>query len=644
ENNSNDGDENSSNDGDENSSNDGDVNDYQNNSDYSVSEKINKSKSKNLIKLNNSYKSNNKYEYDSNNSSGYDSIDSNLIINILKYDKQKDNKDTIKNDLEKLLSCNNNCSVENHNEEKKLFINHVQMLCYLIKHKKINSNKNIMKTWEKKKYDFKCCQLQKAYKIFLTIIYSIVKEIKKLRKELKCMRNYIFINLDIEKYLNENNMSIIKNKINDVNDVVKNGSSKDNRENNSNSYSNNIITDFFLKKNFCTTINGKECEKKKIYISYVSLDNYQILFYSLKDIVRIKNIQKHLKKISYYIEYNIDEGVTPSIAPTSAVGTFTHSTNFTNTGMDVVTNSDADNGNKNKTTTSTGIGTGIGTGTGTGMGTSRNVNIPNYCSMFYEKFKIKEYDLYHIQSLFNCSIPTVECMNMFISCLNCNYKKVYQKKNILQNELSADYLYTLPSVYCCEIQIIKHQDFIDLKETCQNLIKKKNIYEKLLYHKRTYIYDDCYFIIPFFTSYGNFLIIIQINKKGSLNSSTRDTNLFTYDFIINSYVFPNNSSFQAIVHFTYSFIKSLKKCFKTRKSDENVPNITYLNLPHVNKEKLIYKTVESSKNRNEIVINMMFLIESFFNNTQKIKPPIEFNEGLRFLYMIRLLEFFHERG
>ncbi|SBT50313.1 conserved Plasmodium protein, unknown function [Plasmodium ovale wallikeri] len=495
--------------------------------------------------------------------SHYKELGDEEIINFLKQSKGSMDKNVYREYLRNLLGRDETCTIENHREEKMLFIKKVKKLCNLVKNKKFNDK--YIKAWQKKSY-FTCCKLQRAYKIFLVTIFSIVKEIKKLKKELNCMRNFIFINSGIENYLNENNISIVKKDYEDNDKINKHLS-----ENN-----NSIINNFFLKKDFFSVVQQKA---KKKYISYVPLKNYKILFLPLKQIFNEKNIQKKLKHISYYIEFN--------------------------------------------------------------------KYIPEYCSMFYEHFKIKENYLYHIQSLFNNAIPTVQCINMFITCLNYNYGKIYKKKSVFTYELSNTYLSTFPYVYCCDVQIVKHREFLKLKETCHKIIKNNEIYDNFANHLSSYVYDDSYFIIPFFSSYGKFLIIIKINKNKNFGSSVgilKYKNFITYDVIINSFVFPNDSSFQAIVHFSHIFINTLMKLFKTRNSDENIPEIIFANLPHVEKQKLIYHEIESSKNRGEIIINMIFLIESFFNNTHKMKAPKEFNQGLRFLYIIRLLEFYYEKS
>ncbi|CRG97022.1 conserved Plasmodium protein, unknown function [Plasmodium gallinaceum] len=485
-------------------------------------------------------------------------IDDEQIINFLKNNKKISDKKYYREYLKNLLTCNKVCSIKDHSIEKGIFIKKVKKLCDLIKNKKFNDK--YMNYW-KCKVRFKCCKLQRAYKIFLAIICSIVKEINKLTKELNSMSNFIFINSGIENYLNEKNISIIE-KIREDNDLIDNYFSE-----------NNIINDFFFNKNF-----SREEEKKKKYISYVPLENYKILLLCLKDIFNEKNLEEQLKNISYYIEFD----------------------NY----------------------------------------------IPNYCNFFYDKFKINCNYLYHIQSLYHNSAPTVECLNMFIACLNYNYSKIHKKKTLFKYELNNNYLSTLPFVYCCDIQVIKHLEFLKLKDTCQKIIKDNKIYENFLNHLFSYIFDESYFIIPFFTSYGKFLIIIKTNRNENSEisiDSLKNKNSITYDVIINSFVFPNDSSFHAIIHFSHIFIKCLKNFFKTRNSDENIPEISFANLLNIEKQQIIYQEIETNKNRNEIIINMFFLIESFFNNTKKIRVPKEFNQGLRFLYIIRLLEFFHEK-
>ncbi|EUR68124.1 hypothetical protein PFBG_04089 [Plasmodium falciparum 7G8] len=480
------------------------------------------------------------------------------IINFLK----SNDKNVYRKYLKNLLVCDKKCSIENHSEEKDLFLKRVQKLCSLIKNKKFNYKYT---DYWKKKVHFKCCKLQRAYNIFIIIIFSIVKEIKNLTKELNEMSNFIFINSGIETYLNECNISLVQ-KRKEHNDIINNYFNE-----------NNIINSFFFKKYFCK----EEKKKKKKYISYIPLHNYKILFLCLQEIFNDKNIHDKLEKISYYIEFD--------------------DTNI----------------------------------------------LPNYCNSFYKHFKINEMYLYHIQSLYNDSVPTIPCLNMFISCMNYNYGKIHKKKSLFKYELNNTHLSTLPYVYCCDIQLIKYFEFLKLKETCYKIIKNNKIYDNFLSHLSSYIFDDSYFIIPFFTSYGKFLIIIKTNKNIDNLQQSMDTlknkNSITYDVIINSFVFPNDSSFQAIIHFSHIFINTLKNLFKTRNSDEDIPDITFENLLNVDKKRLIYHEIESNKNKRHIIMNMIFLIESFFNNTEKTRIPKEFDEGLRFLYVIRLLEFFHEK-
>ncbi|SOV17033.1 conserved Plasmodium protein, unknown function [Plasmodium sp. gorilla clade G2] len=486
------------------------------------------------------------------------------IINFLK----SNDKNVYRKYLKNLLVCDKKCSIENHSEEKDLFLKRVQKLCSLIKNKKFNYKYT---DYWKNKVHFKCCKLQRAYNIFIVIIFSIVKEIKNLTKELNEMNNFIFINSGIETYLNECNISLVQ-KRKEHNDIINNYFNE-----------NNIINSFFFKKNFCKEEEEEEKKKKKKkkYISYVPLHNYKILFLCLQDIFNDKNNHDKLEKISYYIEFD--------------------DTNI----------------------------------------------LPNYCNSFYKNFKINEMYLYHIQSLYNDSVPTITCLNMLISCMNYNYSKIHKKKSLFKYELNNTHLSTLPYVYCCDIQLIKYFEFLKLKETCYKIIKNNKIYDNFLTHLSSYIFDDSYFIIPFFTSYGKFLIIIKTNKNiDNLQQSMdnlKNKNSITYDVIINSFVFPNDSSFQAIIHFSHIFINTLKNVFKTRNSDEDIPDITFENLLNVDKKRLIYHEIESSKNKRDIIINMIFLIESFFNNTEKTRIPKEFDEGLRFLYVIRLLEFFHHK-
>ncbi|ETW30322.1 hypothetical protein PFFCH_02240 [Plasmodium falciparum FCH/4] len=207
--------------------------------------------------------------------------------------------------------------------------------------------------------------------------------------------------------------------------------------------------------------------------------------------------------------------------------------------------------------------------------------------------------LYHIQSLYNDSVPTIPCLNMFISCMNYNYGKIHKKKSLFKYELNNTHLSTLPYVYCCDIQLIKYFEFLKLKETCYKIIKNNKIYDNFLSHLSSYIFDDSYFIIPFFTSYGKFLIIIKTNKNIDNLQQSMDTlknkNSITYDVIINSFVFPNDSSFQAIIHFSHIFINTLKNLFKTRNSDEDIPDITFENLLNVDKKRLIYHNLSCNK-------------------------------------------------
>ncbi|EAA19214.1 hypothetical protein [Plasmodium yoelii yoelii] len=114
-------------------------------------------------------------------------------------------------------------------------------------------------------------------------------------------------------------------------------------------------------------------------------------------------------------------------------------------------------------------------------------------------------------------------------------------------------------------------------------------------------------------------------------------NIISYDIFINSFSYPNDSSFQAIVHFSHVFINILRTFFKTRNSDENIPEIFYSPMSNIDKQKLIYHEMESATNRGHIIMNMLFLIESFFNNTKKVKPPMIFYEGLRFLYICSII-------
>ncbi|CRH02812.1 conserved Plasmodium protein, unknown function [Plasmodium relictum] len=513
------------------------------------------SKKYELEKIEESYSSDNILSFDKVSLSN--EIDDEQIINFLKYKKKNTDTKKYREYLKNILTCDKTCSIKDHASEKDTFIKKIKKLCDLIKNKKFKDK--YMNYW-KCKVHFKCCKLQRAYKIFLMIICSMVKEINKLTKELNDMSNFIFINSGIENYLNENNISVIEKSKSD-NDLIENYFSE-----------NNIINDFFFNENF-----SKE-EKKKKYISYIPLENYRILLLCLRDIFNEKNLVEQLKNISYYIEFD----------------------NY----------------------------------------------IPNYCNSFYDKFKINYNYLYHIQSLYHNSVPTIECINMFISCLNYNYSKIHKKKPLFKYDLNNNYLLSLPFVYCCDVQIIRHLEFLKLKETCQKIIKNNKIYEKFLNHLFSYIFDESYFIIPFFTSYGKFLIIIKTNRNKNTETSIdslKNKNSITYDVIINSFVFPNDSSFHAIIHFSHIFIKCLKNFFKTRNSDENIPEISFANLLNIEKQQIIYQEIETSKNRNEIIINMLFLIESFFNNTKKIRVPKEFNQGLRFLYITRLIEFFHKK-
>ncbi|OTN63620.1 Uncharacterized protein PKNOH_S140276800 [Plasmodium knowlesi] len=237
---------------------------------------------------------------------------------------------------------------------------------------------------------------------------------------------------------------------------------------------------------------------------------------------------------------------------------------------------------------------------------------------------------------------------MFIACLNNNYSNILKKKFVFQCELNNSYLAKLPCVYCCDVQIVRHVDFLKLKETCQRIIKQKKIHQLFVDHLSSSLLDESYFIVPFFTSYGKFLIVIKSSRSDNPEYSSMDIlqnkNLLTYDILINSFVFPNGSSFQAIVHLSYVFINTLRDFFKTRNSDENIPEIAFLSLPHLDKQKLLHHEMESSTNRADIIVSVLFLLEAFFNNTKKMKPPAQFNQGLRFLYIIRLLEFFHQKG
>eukprot|EP00366_Plasmodium_knowlesi_P004974 XP_002262472.1 hypothetical protein, conserved in Plasmodium species [Plasmodium knowlesi strain H] len=450
--------------------------------------------------------------------------------------------------LRNMLRCDKKCTVENHAEEKDLFLSKVKKLSNLVKYKKFKEK--YTKKWEEKIALFKCNKLRRAYKIFLVIVFSIVKEIKELKKELKDMSQFVFINSGIENYLNENNMSTVrKNKESGVGanrfDDYHLGSA------NLISGSDNVINSFFLMRTFQSEdsekdFNGKKKKKKK-YISYVPLENYHILFQSIEEIFNEKNVQEKLANISYYIE--LDK------------------------------------------------------------------YIPHYCSLFFRQFKIKKQLLSHIQSLYNNSVPTVECVNMFIACLNNNYSNILKKKFVFQCELNNSYLAKLPCVYCCDVQIVRHVDFLKLKETCQRIIKQKKIHQLFVDHLSSSLLDESYFIVPFFTSYGKFLIVIKSSRSDNPEYSSMDIlqnkNLLTYDILINSFVFPNGSSFQAIVHLSYVFINTLRDFFKTRNSDENIPEIAFLSLPHLDKQKLLHHEMESSTNRADIIVSVPIQIMKF---------------------------------
>ncbi|CAD2114279.1 hypothetical protein YYG_00561 [Plasmodium vinckei petteri] len=492
------------------------------------------------------------------------------ILKFLKDKTKHIDKHAYREALKKSLECNTNCNVENHNDEKIEFIKKIKKISDLIKNKKFDNK--YKKVWEKKVKNFKCNKLQRAYKIFLSILFAIVKDINKLKKELKEMDNFIFINSGIEKYL-KNEADIMLNCKNSQDEL------KAKKEN-------NIINHFFLKKNFYTDSERNICnykdrqKKKKKYISYIPLKNYRILSCSLKEIFNEKLLQDKLENILYYVEYDKD--------------------------------------------------------------------IPDYCKFFFKEFKIKDTYLYNIQTLYNSNfVPNIECINMLINCLNYNYEEIYKKKYFFKYEYNYTYLSEIPSVYCCNVQIVKYLEFLKLKETCNNIIKNNKIYEQFLNHLSNYILEESYFIIPFFTSYGKFIIVIKKNKSDNNENAFMDLlkykNTISYDIFINSFTYPNDSSFQAIVHFSHVFINILRTFFKTRNSDENIPEIFYSPMPNVEKQKLIYHEMETTNNRGHIIMNMLFLIESFFNNTKKVKPPTVFYEGLKFLYIIRLIEFYYQK-
>ncbi|CAD2105612.1 conserved Plasmodium protein, unknown function [Plasmodium vinckei lentum] len=492
------------------------------------------------------------------------------ILKFLKDKTKHIDKHAYREALKKSLECNTNCNVENHNDEKIEFIKKIKKISDLIKNKKFDNK--YKKVWEKKVKSFKCNKLQRAYKIFLSILFAIVKDINKLKKELKEMDNFIFINSGIEKYL-KNEADIMLNCKNSQDEL------KAKKEN-------NIINHFFLKKNFYTDSERSICnykdrqKKKKKYISYIPLKNYRILSCSLKEIFNEKLLQDKLENILYYVEYDKD--------------------------------------------------------------------IPDYCKFFFKEFKIKDTYLYNIQTLYNSNfVPNIECINMLINCLNYNYEEIYKKKYFFKYEYNYTYLSEIPSVYCCNVQIVKYLEFLKLKETCNNIIKNNKIYEQFLNHLSNYILEESYFIIPFFTSYGKFIIVIKKNKSDNNENAFMDLlkykNTISYDIFINSFAYPNDSSFQAIVHFSHVFINILRTFFKTRNSDENIPEIFYSPMPNIEKQKLIYHEMETANNRGHIIMNMLFLIESFFNNTKKVKPPTVFYEGLKFLYIIRLIEFYYQK-
>ncbi|VEV59307.1 conserved Plasmodium protein, unknown function [Plasmodium vinckei vinckei] len=492
------------------------------------------------------------------------------LIKFLKDKTKHIDKHAYRETLKKSLECNTNCNVENHNNEKIEFIKNIKKISDLIKNKKFDNK--YKKEWEKKIKNFKCNKLQRAYKIFLSILFAIVKDINRLKKEIKEMDNFIFINSGIEKYL-KNETDIMLNCKNNQDEL------KAKKEN-------NIINHFFLKKNFYTDSERNICnykdrqKKKKKYISYIPLKNYRILSCSLKEIFNEKLLQDKLENILYYIEYDKD--------------------------------------------------------------------IPDYCKFFFKDFKIKDTYLYNIQTLYNSNfVPNIECINMLINCLNYNYEEIYKKKYFFKYEYNYTYLSEIPSVYCCNVQIVKYLEFLKLKETCNNIIKNNKIYEQFLNHLSNYIVEESYFIIPFFTSYGKFIIVIKKNKSDNNENAFMDLlkykNTISYDIFINSFAYPNDTSFQAIVHFSYVFINILRTFFKTRNSDENIPEIFYSPIPNVEKQKLIYHEMEAGNNRGNIIMNMLFLIESFFNNTKKVKPPTIFYEGLKFLYIIRLIEFYYQK-
>ncbi|KJP88684.1 hypothetical protein AK88_01565 [Plasmodium fragile] len=506
--------------------------------------------------------------------------DDDHIVHFLKSNRGNQDRGWYAEYLRNLLRCDKKCTVENHAQEKDLFLSKVKKLSNLVKYKKFKEK--YTNEWEQKIALFKCDKLRRAYRIFLAIIFSIVKEIKELKRELKDMSQFVFINSGIENYLNENNISTARrkkesgvgaNRFNDYHLGSDSGYGGD-----------NVINSFFLRKAFSSEDSEKktngEKKKKKKYISYVPLKNYHILFQSIKEIFNEQNVQDKLAHISYYIELDKD--------------------------------------------------------------------IPPYCSLFFRQFKIKKQVLFHIQSLYSNSVPTVPCVNMFIACLNYNYSNVLKKKFVFQSELNNSYLAKFPCVYCCNVQIVRHVDFLKLKETCHRIIKENKIHQLFVDHLSSSLLDESYFIVPFFTSYGKFLMVIKSNRSSNPDSSSTDVlqnkNCITYDILINSFVFPNGSSFQAIVHLSYVFVNTLRDFFKTRNSDENIPEISFLSLPHVDKQQLLHHEIESAANRTDIIINVLFLLESFFNNTKKMKAPAEFNQGLRFLYIIRLLEFFHQKG
>lgn len=466
--------------------------------------------------------------------------------------------------------CNELCCGKYKDINNKTFAKVIERLYSVIKNKKLSEH--CLSELENNVDELNCVKLRTTYKSLLLLIYTAIEEVKELRKHLRDSNNYIFMNEGIEKYLNEKNISFLERGIqcNELFDSC---------------FSNNAIHSFFFRSRFLR-------KPSKKYIYYESFEHYRILLICLKDIFYDSKMLMQLNNVAYYVELG-DIEKKKFESDTCEIENEKHTEH-----SDV------------------------------------RLLIPSYMNEFYNNFKIKEEHLKHVQSLFHNSIPTVECVNMFINCLNENYSKIHKNKLFYKFELDNAYISLLPYVYCCKVQLIKYSDFLNLKETCQHIIKYNKIYDDFVNHLSSYIFEKFYFLVPFYTSYGKFIIIIKADKNG---------NNYSYDVLINSFIFPNESSFHAIIHFSHFFIKSLNSMLCNYDSlNAGMPMILYTALPDVDKQQILFPEIESQKSKSEIIVNMMFLIDSFFNNVKKMRVHLEFNQGLRFLYIIRLLEFYHE--